>query len=64
MFDVCKKFYDEKIIENFFIIDFVAVVFVGICDGVEMFDFCFEEDFKAVVDMNFVMNDKGEFIEI
>jgi len=37
---------------------------VGICDGVEMLDLCFEEDSKAAVDMNLVMNDKGEFIEI
>lgn len=29
-----------------------------------MLDLCFEEDSKASVDMNLVMNDKGEFIEI
>lgn len=64
MFDACKKLYDEKVIENFPITDFVAAVSVGICDGIEMLDLCFEEDSKASVDMNLVMNDKGEFIEI
>lgn len=64
MFDACKKLYDDKVIENFPVKDFVAAVSVGICDGVEMLDLCFEEDSKASVDMNLVMNEKGEFIEI
>ncbi|WAM34485.1 ribonuclease PH [Caldicellulosiruptor morganii] len=64
MFDACKKLYDDKVVESFPITDFVAAVSVGICDGIEMLDLCFEEDSKASVDMNLVMNSKGEFIEI
>lgn len=64
MFDACKKLFDDKVIDTFPITNYVAAVSVGICDGVEVLDLCFEEDSKASVDMNVVMNEKGEFIEI
>lgn len=41
-----------------------AAVSVGIIDGVAMLDLCYEEDVRAEVDMNLVMNDQGEFIEV
>ena len=37
---------------------------MGICEGQAVLDMCFEEDSNAKVDMNLVMNNKGEFIEI
>ena len=42
----------------------VASVSVGILDGEPILDLCYEEDRNADVDLNVVMNAKGEFIEI
>ena len=42
----------------------VAAVSAGIVEGEPMLDLCYKEDSKADVDMNFVINEKGEFIEI
>jgi ribonuclease PH len=43
---------------------FVAAVSSGIVDGRLMLDLCFEEDSKASVDFNVVMNEVLQFIEI
>ena len=37
---------------------------VGIVDGTPLLDLNYEEDSMAEVDMNVVMNDRGEFAEI
>ena len=42
----------------------VAAVSCGIVDGVPCLDLCYAEDSKAQTDMNFVMNERGEFIEL
>ena len=42
----------------------VAAVSTGVFGGVECLDLCYEEDSKAEVDMNFVMTDRGRFVEI
>ena len=42
----------------------VAAVSAGVVDDVPCLDLCYEEDSRAQVDMNFVMNEKGEFIEL
>jgi ribonuclease PH len=41
-----------------------AAVSVGIVDGEMLLDLCYEEDFKAEVDMNLVMRSDGAIIEI
>ena len=46
------------------IIHQVAAVSAGIVDDVPCLDLCYQEDSRAQVDMNFVMNEKGEFIEL
>ena len=43
---------------------FMAATSVGIVDGTPMLDLCYEEDFKAQVDMNIAMTETGEIIEI
>ena len=43
---------------------FIAAVSVGIVDGVPLLDLTYEEDSMAEVDMNVVMNDRGEFAEV
>ncbi len=42
----------------------VSAISVGILDDEKILDLCYEEDSAAMVDMNVVMTDKGEFIEI
>ena len=42
----------------------IAAVSVGMLGGKVLLDLCYEEDSKADVDMNVVMNDKMEFIEV
>ena len=42
----------------------VAAISAGVIDAVPCLDLCYQEDSHAQVDMNFVMNEKGEFIEL
>ncbi|MDK2871645.1 MAG: ribonuclease [bacterium] len=58
------KLYKNGVIEEFPVRSFVAAVSVGIVEGDLLLDLCFEEDFKAEVDLNVVMNDRGDYIEI
>jgi ribonuclease PH len=58
------KINNKEIIQNFPVKKFISAISVGIVDGVPMLDLCYEEDFKAKVDMNVVMTDKKEFAEI
>jgi ribonuclease PH len=44
--------------------DFVAATSVGIVDGEIMLDLNYEEDFRAEVDMNFVMTGGKKFVEM
>lgn len=43
---------------------FLGAVSVGLLDGKELLDLCFEEDSKAQVDMNVVMTGHGELVEV
>jgi ribonuclease PH len=42
----------------------VAAVSVGIVNGEEMLDLCYQEDSRAEVDFNVVMTGEGKFIEV
>ena len=42
----------------------VAAVSVGMVQGQPLLDLCYEEDHRADVDMNVVMDERGNFIEI
>ena len=42
----------------------VAAISAGIVDDLPCLDLCYSEDSRAQVDMNFVMNENGEFIEL
>lgn len=42
----------------------VAAVSVGVVQGAEVLDLCYEEDRQASVDMNIVATDKGRYIEV
>ena len=43
---------------------FLSAVSVGLVGGTPLLDLCYEEDSAAGVDMNVVMNHRGEYVEI
>ena len=59
-----KKLLAEKKISENPILHPVAAASVGIVDGCALLDLCYTEDVAATVDMNLVMNSRGEFIEL
>jgi ribonuclease PH len=46
------------------ILDYVAAISVGIVGGVPAADLCYDEDFRADVDMNVVMTGSGRLVEV
>lgn len=60
----CQKLLANGDIKEMPIKNFVSAISVGMKDDAVMLDLCYEEDSKADVDMNVVMNDLGEFIEL
>ncbi len=60
---VDKLYEAGKISENP-IKNYIGAVSVGITEDGTVLDMCFKEDSKALVDMNIVMTDTGEYIEI
>lgn len=62
--DAIYKLYKEKHIKEIPLTNFISAISVGIgCDG-PILDLCYEEDHVALVDMNVVMTDNGEFVEV
>ncbi|MCF7668249.1 MAG: ribonuclease PH [Verrucomicrobia bacterium] len=59
-----QKMLSDKLLEENPIISNIAGVSVGIVDKEPLLDLCYAEDSTAEVDMNLVMNDKGQFIEL
>ncbi|SHJ82002.1 non-canonical purine NTP pyrophosphatase, RdgB/HAM1 family/ribonuclease PH,TIGR01966 [Tepidibacter formicigenes DSM 15518] len=64
MADALYKLYKQKLIKKMPIKSFISAVSVGIVNGENILDLCYEEDSNAQVDMNIVMTDKGEFVEV
>ncbi len=54
---------DKKIDENP-LKEHLAAISVGIINDTSLLDLCYEEDFKADVDMNVVMTESGKFVEV
>ena len=59
-----EKLIDERKLNEIPIISKVAAISVGKIKNEILLDLEYEEDSKADVDMNIILNDKGEFIEI
>ncbi len=59
-----QKLLNEGKIKESPITNHVAAVSAGVVQNVPTLDLCYIEDSTADVDMNFVMNDKGAFIEL
>ncbi len=64
MVEAMKWMKEEGMIDEIPVTSFVSAVSVGITEGEEILDLCYEEDSRAIVDMNVVMTDKGEYIEV
>jgi ribonuclease PH len=59
------KLLENGTIEEMPVNDFLGATSVGILpDHKEVLDLNYEEDFRALVDMNIIMNGAGEFVEI
>ena len=59
-----QKLQAEKKIAESPLLSQVAAVSVGIVENTALLDLCYVEDVAASVDMNLVMNARGEFIEL
>ena len=42
----------------------IAATSVGVVDRMKLLDLCYDEDFRASVDFNVVMTEKGDFVEM
>ena len=62
--DALAKLVDEGVLERSPLQGQCAAVSMGVVDGDVLLDLCYEEDFRADVDMNLVMRDDGGIIEI
>ena len=55
---------ERKLLATSPLVGQLAAVSVGIVDGRELLDLCYEEDSKAGVDMNVIALDGGRFVEV
>ena len=60
----CGRLVESGAIEKNPVKNYVAAVSAGIVEDTPLLDLCYEEDSRAMVDLNCVMNDRGELIEI
>ncbi len=64
LYDAVQFLLRKELLSENPITSIVASISVGIYQELPILDLCYEEDSNAIVDMNVVMTDKGEFIEI
>lgn len=64
MVDAFTSLKKKNIIDRIPVNSFVSAVSAGIIKDGKVLDLCYGEDKGAIVDMNIVMTDKGEFIEL
>src|SRR5512135_2809559 len=62
--DACGLAVRKGLLQKNPIRDYLAAVSVGIVNGENMLDLCYQEDSAADVDMNIVMTGKGQLVEI
>lgn len=64
LYDALRWMQNQQKIRNIPTFDAIAAISVGIVDGRELLDLCYEEDSHASVDMNVVMTGRGKLVEI
>ncbi|MBP2650506.1 MAG: Ribonuclease [Firmicutes bacterium] len=62
LFDAVNTLYTEG--KRFPVTDFLAAVSVGVVDNEVLLDICYEEDSRAMVDLNLVMTGNGAMVEV
>lgn len=62
--DACQHLMKAGVIASLPIDNFVAAVSCGIVEGVPLLDLDYHEDSSCELDMNFVMDGSGHFVEI
>ena len=60
----CNKLVADGVLPASPVKHHVAAISAGIVDNVPMLDLCYEEDSSAMVDLNCVMNERGELVEL
>ncbi|MDI6601667.1 MAG: ribonuclease PH, partial [Thermoanaerobacteraceae bacterium] len=58
------RMLQNGILKNIPLTSFVAATSVGIVNNEKLLDLCYEEDSIALIDMNVVMTDKGQYVEV
>ncbi len=64
LYDAVYKLYKKENLKEFPIKFFLGAISVGKVQDELLLDLNYQEDSRAQVDMNVIMNEKGEFIEI
>lgn len=64
MVDAFTKLKEEGKIKTMPVKNYLAAISVGITEDGEVLDLCYEEDHKAIVDMNIVMTGDNKFVEV
>ncbi len=64
MVEAMKWMKEQGMIDHIPVTGYVSAVSVGVIDGQPCLDLCYQEDSKAIVDMNVVMTDGEEYIEV
>jgi ribonuclease PH len=59
-----RRLVQDGVLEKLPLTGYVAAVSAGIVEDQLLLDLCYEEDSHAMVDLNCVMNDRGELIEL
>lgn len=62
--DAVNTIYNAETFERYPIRSYVAATSVGVVGNEVLLDLCYVEDSSAMVDMNVIMTEAGEFIEI
>lgn len=62
--DALYKLYKNKAFKEFPVTDYLSAISVGVGEDGPILDLCYEEDHKAMVDMNVVMTDEGKYVEV
>ena len=64
LYQAMNMLVKNRILPKLPLLGAVAAISVGLVDSELMLDLCYQEDFRAQVDFNIVLTDRGELIEI
>jgi ribonuclease PH len=64
LYQAMNMLVKNRILPKIPLLGAVAAISVGLVDSELMLDLCYQEDFRAQVDFNVVLTDRGELIEI